>query len=86
VLFAQKVIARHRTSLKEKKLSILHGRYDGVYLTPSRSKCKYIHGKTQKLTDVCDIVRKALRKKYVKGDVSIRDSLKKSESKRTGVT
>jgi len=30
---------------------------------------------------------KALRKKYVKGDVSIRDSSnKKSESKRTGVT
>jgi len=31
---------------------------------------------------VCDIVRKALRKKYVEGDVSIRDSFKKKMSQR----
>jgi hypothetical protein len=60
---------------KEKKLSMLHGRYCGVHLTPSRNKHKWkIKGKTQKLANVCDIVRNALRKKYVRGDVSIRDS------------
>jgi hypothetical protein len=32
--------------------------------------------------NVCDIVRKDLRKKYVKGDVSIRESLKKKVSQR----
>jgi uncharacterized protein (UPF0261 family) len=52
-------------------------------LTPSRNKHKQkINGKTQKLANVCDIVRKALGKKYVKVDVSIRDSLKKNVSQR----
>ena len=37
-----------------------------------------MNGKTQKLANVCDVVRRALTKKYVKGDVSIRDSLKKT--------
>jgi hypothetical protein len=31
---------------------------------------------------VCDIVRKALRKKYVKDDVSVRDSFKENVSQR----
>jgi hypothetical protein len=70
--------ARHRSSEKKKKLSISNGRYCGVHLTPSGNKNKNkINGKIQKLANGCDIVRKALRKKYVKGDVSIRDSLKK---------
>jgi hypothetical protein len=48
---------------------------------------KKINGKTQKLANACDIVTEGLTKKYVKGDVSIRDSFKqKRESKWIGVT
>ena len=53
--------ARHRTSQK-KELSILHGKYCGVNLSPSGNKHKWkINGKTQKLANVCDIVRRGLR-------------------------
>jgi len=62
---------------------MLHGRYYGVHLSPSGNKHKQkINGKTTKLANVCDIVRKALRKIHVKCDASIRDSFKQKVSQR----
>jgi len=64
---------------------VLHGRYYGVHLCTGGSKHKWkINGKAQKPVNVCEIVRKVLQKKYVKGDFSIRNSLKKTVSQRLG--
>ena len=62
--------------------------YYGVHLSTSGNKHKYKNKRKDTKTNECVWhCEEGLTEKYVKGDVSIRDSLKtKHESKRTGVT
>jgi hypothetical protein len=76
--------ARHKTS--QKNLSILRGRYYGFHLTQAEMNIIKKETDRHKNKRMCVALLGRLYKKYVISDVSIRGSLKKRESKGTGVT